>query len=68
MTLFLLCIIISRPAQIPQLDTLHMHQSNPTTQYTVIGAWVDGVTVYRVGQKSKLLSLSEYVNKTEKIG
>ena len=24
--------------------------------------------VYRVGQKSKLLILSEYVNKTEKIG
>jgi len=26
------------------------------------------VYVYRVGQKSKLLILSEYVNKTEKIG
>jgi len=26
------------------------------------------VSLYRVGQKSKLLILSEYVNKTEKIG
>jgi len=26
------------------------------------------LTVYRVGQKSELLILSEYVNKTEKIG
>jgi len=26
------------------------------------------VALYRVGQKSKLLILSEYVNKTEKIG
>jgi len=25
-------------------------------------------SLYRVGQKSKLLILSEYVNKTEKIG
>jgi len=27
-----------------------------------------GVVAYRVGQKSELLILSEYVNKTEKIG
>jgi len=26
------------------------------------------IGLYRVGQKSKLLILSEYVNKTEKIG
>jgi len=28
----------------------------------------DTIYTYRVGQKSKLLILSEYVNKTEKIG
>jgi len=28
----------------------------------------DRLCIYRVGQKSKLLILSKYVNKTEKIG
>jgi len=36
--------------------------------YTVVHGKVKQTHIYRVGQKSKLLILSEYVNKTDKIG